>query len=218
MQGRGAGGPRCGAQSVFPVCPPRSTLAIQPLRPLGPSRRPRATHRAVLAQRPTVCWVVCELLSAGATGAPRTVPRPGSRRPRQAVQTATPGPALQVLGQHLTFLRLQLPHFTRTGLQRSRPPQEPPAEQSSCLWRDGQQGAGSLREAGCTGCRRTLTAGVYTRDVREALALDPEAAARLAVGAGGRSSPREFGFNQVQVCFHHQHHGVWGLGLQDSLG
>ena len=156
--------------SSVPMSPPRGTLAHpSPQDHSDPRGGPGPRLGAVLAQRPTVCWVVCELLSAGATGATHTVLSMAVGRPRWKVQTASPGPALQVLGQRLILLRLKLPHFTLDGA---------PEDQSSPLGApvgraavsgDGQRGVGS-HSPERLGAQDAVghSLQVFTRDVREA--------------------------------------------------
>ena len=121
-------------------------------------------------------------------------------RPRRAVQTASPGPVLQVLGQHLTFFRPQLPHFTTDGAPgEQRPPSGAPCGQSSCLWRDRQQGAGS-HSPERLGARDAVghSLQVFTRDVREASGPGPRGRAAEGQHVGAQSGDplhAEFGFN-----------------------
>lgn len=187
--------------SSVPMSPLRGTLAHpSPQDHSDPTGGPGPRLGAVVAQRPTVCWVVCELLSAGATGATHTVLSMAVGRPRWKVQTASPGPALQVLGQRLILLRLKLPHFTLDGAPEDQsPPSGAPCGQSSCLWRDGQRGAGShspKRLGAQDAVGHSLQ--VFTRDVREAGGPGPRGRAAEGQHVGAQSGDplhAEFGFN-----------------------
>ena len=115
---------------------------------------------AVLAQRSTMSWVVCELLSPGATGAVRSA-ESGSRETRMGSSDSTSRPRPAGPQQCLTFPRLKLPHFILDGApEEHSAPSAAPCGQSSCLWRDIVRQP-RPREAGLTGRRGTLTVGVY---------------------------------------------------------
>ena len=123
--------------SSVPMSAPHGPLAHPSSRDHSdPTGGPGPCLGAVLAQRSTMSWVVCELLSPGATGAVRSA-ESGSRETRMGSSDSVSRPRPAGPQQRLTFPRLKLPHFTLDGAPEEHSAHSAaPCGQSSCLWRD----------------------------------------------------------------------------------
>lgn len=148
---------------------PRHPRPSQPLRPLSDPAWAAQGHAWGLffAQRPTVCWVVCELCLLVPLGdAHAQCYEPGSRETQTggSDSNCTTLPC-RSLGSTLHFSRLQAAtlHPGR-GSEEQRPPLRSPlrAEQLSLERRTARCEAAHSPELGARDAVGPLTAGVYT--------------------------------------------------------